>query len=98
MDRGFRHTVLEEENLMSSVRTLMALKGLLTKAIGLIDAELGKSEGKLGPCPHTDYTELPTRRGPQQVMCDKCGKQFSITEEDEHEQRPETMGRRRLGG
>lgn len=82
---------------MSSVRTLTALKGLLTKAIGLIDAELKRSEGKLGSCPHTDYTELPTRRGAQKAMCLACGDQFTITEEDEHEQRPETMGRRRLG-
>ena len=96
MDCGFRHSVLEEENIMSSVRTLKALKGLLTKAIGLIDAELKKSEGKLGPCPHTDYTELNTMRGPHRAMCDRCGTQFTI-EEDEHEQQPETMGRRRLG-
>lgn len=79
---------------MSSVRTLTALRGLLTKAVGLIDAELRKSEGKLSPCPHTDYTELNTMRGAPLAMCDTCGTQFNLKEEEEHG-RPETMGRRR---
>ena len=82
---------------MSSVRTLQALKGLLQKADELIDAEIKRCEGKHGPCPHTDYTEVTTMRGPTRGVCDECGEHFIISEGAEHGQ-PKTMGQRRPGG
>ena len=100
MDNRLRHSMLEEEELtkMSSVRTLHALKGLLNKAVGLIDAEIEVCEGKQGPCPHTDYTEVTTMRGPSRGMCESCGETFTIKEEvEQHGRQPETMGKRNSG-
>lgn len=81
---------------MSNTMALKVLRGLLMKAIKLIDAEINKEEGVLGTCPHTDAAELFTMGMNNKIyMCNMCGEQFS---EEVQNELPQTMGKRKIPG
>lgn len=88
--------MLEEAELVIDVRVAKAIRGLLVKAVELLDASIKNEERAGDGCAHNNRIELMTmgnRRGNNQTyLCDDCGEQFVQEVEDGQ---PETLGRRR---